>query len=186
MKRDPMTKQRSAWEEDPAEPERMRADMRKQGLSQDVIDAGLEADVRFYRRNVHDGQLTCMVGTIPNAGLHLSISHRRRTKEGVVPGRYPTWDEIADARDLLLPADKSFHMTLPRTDGDEYISVHKTTFHLHEDMPEGVVSLLGFNWHVEIEMHDDMPYTDEHGCPHARLVPYDFEIPADAEAVADA
>jgi len=46
------------------------------------------------------------------------------------PSRYPTWDEIADARDQLLPVDVGFVMHLPAR--GEYVAVHPTTFHLHE------------------------------------------------------
>ena len=50
---------------------------------------------------------------------HLSISH---------PDRYPTWDEVADARYELCPDDVTMAMLLPPS--GEYLNVHKTTFHL--------------------------------------------------------
>lgn len=53
---------------------------------------------------------------------HLSISH---------PGRYPHWDEISEARDRLLPADRAFVMLLPAA-WDEYVNVHPNCFHLWE------------------------------------------------------
>lgn len=53
---------------------------------------------------------------------HLSISH---------PGRYPNWDEIAEARDKLLPADLAFVMLLPAA-WDTYVNVHPNCFHLWE------------------------------------------------------
>ena len=51
-------------------------------------------------------------------------------------GRYPTWDEIADARDELLPGDVEFVMYLPRS--GEYVAVHDSTFHLHELRARGL------------------------------------------------
>lgn len=50
---------------------------------------------------------------------HLSISH---------PHRYPTWDEIADARYELVPDDITMAMLLPPP--GEYVNAHDTCFHL--------------------------------------------------------
>jgi hypothetical protein len=70
------------------------------------------------------------------------VGARRRRTTGLAPlhqlpaigrdqlTRYPRWDEIAHARDELLPADIDFVMWLPRA-GD-YVALHDTTFHLHE------------------------------------------------------
>jgi len=52
---------------------------------------------------------------------HLSISH---------PGRYPTWDEIRDARYALLPDQCTMAMLLPPK--AQYVNLHKNCFHLHE------------------------------------------------------
>jgi hypothetical protein len=46
------------------------------------------------------------------------------------PVRYPTWDEIRECRDRLLPPEKTFVMFLPPK--DEYVNVHPNCFHLHE------------------------------------------------------
>jgi hypothetical protein len=58
---------------------------------------------------------------------HLSVSH---TIRGTRAPRYPTWDELADARYTLLPDDIDVVMHLPPP--SEYVAVHDTTFHLHE------------------------------------------------------
>jgi hypothetical protein len=50
---------------------------------------------------------------------HLSISH---------PHRYPTWDEIADARYELVPDDVTMALLLPPP--VEYVNEHDTCFHL--------------------------------------------------------
>ena len=50
---------------------------------------------------------------------HLSISH---------PHRYPTWDEIADARYELIPDDVTMALLLPPP--GRYINTHDTCFHL--------------------------------------------------------
>lgn len=86
-----------------------------------------------WQRNVHDGHLTVIVVPAePGVGWHLSISHRTNTNPPR-PGRYPTWDEIVHARDRMLPADLDFVMYLPAA-GD-FVSLHDTTFHLHEHTP---------------------------------------------------
>lgn len=61
---------------------------------------------------------------LPRSALelwHLSVSHRRR---------YPTWDEIADARYLLIPDEVTMAMLLPPP-GD-YVNVNEHAFHLWE------------------------------------------------------
>lgn len=52
---------------------------------------------------------------------HLSISCK---------DRYPTWDEIRDARYDLLPDDCTMAMLLPPS--REYVNIHPNCFHLHE------------------------------------------------------
>jgi hypothetical protein len=104
VKRAPISKVRSSW------------------LEAESILAGC----REWIRNVTDGTLIALVGEEPG-GWHLSISFRDHRGELT---RYPRWDEIADARDQLLPADVGFVMHLPRT--VEYVALHDTTFHLHE------------------------------------------------------
>jgi hypothetical protein len=67
------------------------------------------------------GKIKIMVGWHSVTGWHMSISH---------PDRYPTWDEIANARYKLLPADSEFAMMLPPP--SEYVNLHNFCFHLHE------------------------------------------------------
>lgn len=50
---------------------------------------------------------------------HLSIAH---------PRRYPTWDEIADVRYELCPAEITMALLLPPP--DEYVNEHEHCFHL--------------------------------------------------------
>lgn len=94
------------------------------------IPPGLLATTTVWRRIVWDGLLTAFVAEEP-MGWHLSISHVK--KGGANRQRYPSWDEIAHARDQLLPADIDFVMWLPKA--GEYVSLHMTTFHLHEHPP---------------------------------------------------
>lgn len=108
MSRAPITRQRSAWKP-------------VTGVRPELVAMG-----RWFIRAVHDGTLRACVAE-EATGWHLSVSfvnHRG------VPSRYPTWDELAHARDELLPADVGFVMHLPRA--VEYVAVHPTTFHLHE------------------------------------------------------
>lgn len=78
-------------------------------------------------RNTHDGRLRVLVADEPYIGWHLSISHVGHN--GTVH-RYPSWDEIADARDVFLPAELGFVMHLPPI--GEYVAVHDSCFHLHQ------------------------------------------------------
>lgn len=92
-----------------------------------------------YQREASDGHLSVIVckerGSDQVLRWHLSISHRTNGPDPQ-PGRYPAWDEIADARYELLPDDVTMAMLLPPP--DQYVNLHETTFHLHEiDDQEG-------------------------------------------------
>ena len=103
----PLTRQRSKWVE-----------------VDGIVINGISE--RAFKRLVGDGRLAAIVGQEPE-GWHLSVSfvdNRGR------PSRYPSWDEIADARYRLLPDDVTMAMFLPPP--EEYVAVHDTTFHLHE------------------------------------------------------
>lgn len=96
------------------------------------IDKKLEAalgPVKVFQRDVEDGFLEAFL-SIDDGSLHLSICHKTMQN---LPGRYPTWAEIYDARYLLCPKDKTMVMFLPPP--DEYVNLHATTFHLWELNP---------------------------------------------------
>jgi hypothetical protein len=81
-----------------------------------------------WQREVRDGHLSVFAG-VEDGEFHMSISHR--TSDGrKAPGRYPTWDEIHDARYRFCPLDKTMAMLLPPQ--GEYVNLHPTTFHLWE------------------------------------------------------
>lgn len=63
-------------------------------------------------------------------GYHLSISHRVHEQDVIVPGRYPTWDEIVEARYLFCPAQATMAQLLPPR--EQWVNLHETTFHLWE------------------------------------------------------
>ena len=109
---EPLTRQRSEWR--PA----------TLGTLAAGYLARLGINANLFTRKVRDGLLRAMVADEPS-GLHLSISFVNHRGD---PTRYPSWDEIVDARERLLPDDVGFVMHLP-TEG-EYVSVHPTTFHL--------------------------------------------------------
>jgi hypothetical protein len=92
-----------------------------------ILKLGGADDPWLYQKEVEDGHLTVFVGPEP-AGYHMSISHR--TNWTRVPGRYPTWDEIVEARYQFCPANMTMVMHLPPK--EEYVNVHDTTFHLWE------------------------------------------------------
>ena len=77
----------------------------------------LEKDIKGYRK---DGAVI-MVGTMPSGKKHLSISFK---------DRYPTWDEIKDARYALLPDHLDMAMYLPSK--EDYVDVMTNCFHLFE------------------------------------------------------
>lgn len=78
------------------------------------------AFLRAYRA----GLLTCFVSREEGIGWHLSISHA---------SRYPTWDEIADARYKFVPDEVTMAMMLPPR--GEYVNIHPHCFHLHQVWP---------------------------------------------------
>lgn len=121
MKHKPLSTIRSEWIE-------------MQGGAQ--IIQGVEA--KWFQRRCGDGILAACVSDEPIIGWHLSISFR--DNKGRL-SRYPRWDEIVHAREELLPHDLGFTMGLPRL--DEYVALHDTTFHLHEEYPERRIGLLG-------------------------------------------
>ena len=59
--------------------------------------------------------------TVEPTGLHISVS---------APGRYPTWDELASARDKFGGPDRRMVMHFPPR--AEYVNVHDTCLHLHD------------------------------------------------------
>lgn len=107
----PLTRQRSHWE-----PDRRAA----------TIDApGMKFSGAWVRR-VHDGELRA-IRTVDLGLRHLSVSFVDHRGE---PTRYPTWDELADARYALLPDDIEVVMYLPPS--EQFVALHDTCFHLHE------------------------------------------------------
>jgi hypothetical protein len=60
-------------------------------------------------------------GGVTRLRWHLSIS---------CSTRYPSWNEIKDARYSLLPDNVTVAMLLPPR--AEYVNVHPNCFHLHE------------------------------------------------------
>lgn len=92
---------------------------------------------RVWQQAADGGHLTVIVGReptdMPNGDRlilwHLSISHRTNDNPAR-PGRYPTWDEIQEARERFIPDEVTVAMYLPPK--AEWINVHRTTFHLWE------------------------------------------------------
>jgi hypothetical protein len=108
----PLSQQRSAW--------------RQVDLDVEILNA---PEAAWWARNVRDGRLLVCITDEPH-GLHLSISFRNHRGD---PTRYPSWDEVADARYRFLPHDRDFVQHLPSP--AEYVAMHDTTFHLHEHPP---------------------------------------------------
>lgn len=68
-------------------------------------------------------------------GWHLSISHQVFDGDRGKPGRYPTWDEIKDARYRFTPPEIEMCMILPRP--SDFVNIHETCFHLHQHFERG-------------------------------------------------
>lgn len=94
----------------------------------------VQPETKLYWQNVEDGQLRVMVSPpFSGQGWHLSISHAIAVigpSGSPIAGRYPSWDEIRDARYDLLPDEITVGILLPPK--AEYVNLHPTTFHLHE------------------------------------------------------
>jgi hypothetical protein len=73
-----------------------------------------------YSRAYQLGECTVFAGREP-IGWHMSISH---------PRRYPTWDEIKEARYRFVPDEVTMAMLLPPR--SQYVNLHSNCFHLHE------------------------------------------------------
>lgn len=74
-------------------------------------------------------RLTVIVGKEPlgprgEPMWHLSIAH---------PRRYPSWDEITEARYRFVPDGAMMAMFLPPR--GEYVNAHRNCFHLYEIAP---------------------------------------------------
>ena len=124
MDRKPLHTARSVWRTAAPTPEVVA-----------ILESAGADEISVAYRNVHDGSLRVLLANEP-AGWHLSISHVDHQGR---PRRYPTWDEIADARDVFLPATLGFVMHLPKA--DEYVAVHVTSFHLHQHpAPDRVIT----------------------------------------------
>lgn len=104
---------------------------------QTEIAKQVQPGTALFIRNAHDGQLRAMVSPpFAGTGWHLSISHAVEGADGKPkPGRYPTWDEITEARYTLLPDKMTMGILLPPK--AQYVNLHPTTFHLHQVPGEG-------------------------------------------------
>lgn len=82
------------------------------------------AELRTFRLGACSVILTRELGR-----WHLSIAH---------PSRYPSWDEIAEARYRILPRDVWMALHLPPR--KEYVNLHKNCFQLVQvdPLPDGI------------------------------------------------
>jgi hypothetical protein len=89
---------------------------------------GLINPLNSYLREYRLGECSVIV-TKELGRWHLSIAH---------PERYPTWDEIAEARYRILPESITVAMLLPPR--SEYVNLHNHCFQMHEiDKPAHVI-----------------------------------------------
>ncbi len=98
------------------------------------------ANSKNFQKEVGPGFLICMVelrtkdddpATFPNGRFHMSISHNIPTAAIMgqnLPGRYPTWDEIREARYKFVPHDVNMAIMFPPP--EVYYNRHSTCIHL--------------------------------------------------------
>lgn len=76
----------------------------------------------FVAREPMGFQTSPVAVTVDPPRWHLSISH---------PSRYPSWDEMSEARDHLLPGELVFAILFPAK-WNQYVNAHPNCFHLWE------------------------------------------------------
>jgi hypothetical protein len=91
------------------------------------------SELTILRKRVPDGELRAIRSCEPpDHRWHLSVSHwkqkwgRRHPKP-----RYPTWEELADARYDLLPANLMVVLYMPPA--EEIVAILDNTLHMWED-----------------------------------------------------
>ena len=82
------------------------------------LDPVTQASAWYRDRARH---ITISVNADGPNGWHLSISGR---------DRYPSWDEIVDARYRLVPDEVTMALLLPPR--EEWVNAHEFCFHLHQ------------------------------------------------------
>ena len=92
---------------------------------EEVAPPVIDGQTYVHNKAYAKGDLRCWVTRdLYSAGQlrwHLSIS---------TSYRYPTWDEIREARYALCPDDITMAMLLPPR--SQYVNLHPNCFHLHE------------------------------------------------------
>lgn len=94
-----------------------------------------EVSARFISRMTSQGARECSCWERGEVSVFISVDPAQAQWPGwhlsaSCPDRYPTWDEIADARYQLIPNEVMMVMVLPPR--EDYVNVHQTTLHLHE------------------------------------------------------
>lgn len=91
-------------------------------LKEVPVDPRVEASLidarNTYVRAYELGECSVLV-TKEGGSWHVSIAH---------PRRYPTWDEVAEARYRLVPDDVTLAMLLPPR--ELYVNLHKNCFQM--------------------------------------------------------
>lgn len=148
-----MDEKRSPYTEKELDNARIIAEMMHthRAVSKDVGDGWIEvslpphpmfAHTKNYQKDLGVGFIICMVehrktsddkAVFPNGRFHMSISHNIPTAAITgqnTPGRYPTWDEIREARYKFVPHDVNMAIMFPPP--NVYYNRHTTCLHLVE------------------------------------------------------
>ena len=121
----------------------------------ELIDSVARAGVtvRILRRPVQDGELVALVQCEPPHHIwHLSLAHwpKRSRKHR----RWPTWDELIEARNELVPANADMVLHVPTI---EAMTTNDPTIHLYECPEHGRI-----NGHVT-QMNPDSRVPSQNG-----------------------
>ena len=91
------------------------------------------------------GRLRVIVGQELQGRWHMSISH---------PFRLPTWDEIGEARDALLPAE--LHFCIPHPPREFWMNLHPFCLHMWELRDDSLIEM----FEAEGRIAEDLGYGD--------------------------
>lgn len=102
------------------------------GLTAGLETAGMK-HVAVWKNVVWDGELRAVVHLAPT-GWTMSLSHGSVDRKGKVKKRrYPTWVEIAEAKDELLEGGLAYICSVPS--GDEAKEMADTTIDVYQFPP---------------------------------------------------
>lgn len=98
----------------------------------DSYNAIFPGRAKAYTKQLRNGiQLLCVVTPDGPCGWHLGLSTGRIVGGNRAPAeRYPSWDEVVEARYRFIPNDVTMAMLIPPR--EQYVNEFETCFQLNE------------------------------------------------------